>query len=456
MKKKYYFLLFIMIFIFTFLYTWFRLALICDEVWNYGVAYNIANGMVPYRDFNLLTGPLYPFLGSLFIRIFGHHLYSFEIFNAVIVSLIFLVCFYKIGKSAFIIYFVLVCYAFPNYNIFCLLLLFTTIVINEENELKFRDFFIGFFVGIVFISKFSIGLCLFFVMISFSNNRLKKFLSFLIPLLVLSLYLFFNDAFFQWIDYNYLGLFEFGKKNNFVFYLPVFIVLTLFLMYKVIKSRFKDTSLLYAFAFTSVSIPIFDNSHFLYALLGCLFYFLLRYKENVDKNYKYYLIMSLSFFIFSLTSSGDEYSLYSDSSSFLYGKNGVDSILFETLKSEVNKVRDNYAHVFIFSNEIAYAVKLDINYPLSKFDMIANGNMGYDGANKLIKSFNKIYSNDSCVFFVDVTESVFFSQTNRDILEYVKEKYNYIDAFSISSTNSNEKKVYSFLIYNNEGNFKYE
>ena len=33
--------------------------IIADEVWEYGYGYNIATGLVPYRDFNMLATPLF-------------------------------------------------------------------------------------------------------------------------------------------------------------------------------------------------------------------------------------------------------------------------------------------------------------------------------------------------------------------------------------------------------------
>ena len=30
-----------------------------DEIWNYGYTYNIATGLIPYRDFNMVTTPLF-------------------------------------------------------------------------------------------------------------------------------------------------------------------------------------------------------------------------------------------------------------------------------------------------------------------------------------------------------------------------------------------------------------
>ena len=459
MKKKY-FILFIVSFIFTFIYIWFKLGLFCDEIWNYGVAYNIANGLVPYRDFNLLTGPLYPFCGSIFIKIFGHHLYSFDIFNSIVISIITLLCYYKFKKCALIFYLILICYSFPNYNVFCLMLFIIILIFNESNiEDKYKDFFIGLLVGLIFITKQSIGICFFLVMIVFCSNRLKKFLSFLIPCLVMTIYLVFNGALFQYFDYCFLGMFDFGNKNSFYFYLPAFIVIVLFLMYKIYKSNFKNTSLLFVLAFQSVSVPLFDNSHFMYALLACLFYLLMRFQEKIIFHYKYYLIMALSFFIFWVTDDISGYHFYKDSSSFMYGRaifgssSKLDDVVMK-FKDYISNINDSYEHLFIFTGEVSYAVKLDIQYPLSKFDMIMNGNMGYNGANRLIDEISDICSIDSCLFFVDDGVILKHSQLNTDILNYVRDNYRKIDNIVVLNSNLNSiNNSYKFSIYDNIGGY---
>jgi hypothetical protein len=33
-----------------------------DEIWNFNFARNIANGLIPYKDFNMLQTPLLPFI----------------------------------------------------------------------------------------------------------------------------------------------------------------------------------------------------------------------------------------------------------------------------------------------------------------------------------------------------------------------------------------------------------
>ena len=50
----------IIIFIVTLIYNLVIPELSLDEVWNYGFCYNVLNGLVPYKDFNMIITPLYP------------------------------------------------------------------------------------------------------------------------------------------------------------------------------------------------------------------------------------------------------------------------------------------------------------------------------------------------------------------------------------------------------------
>ena len=52
-----------------------------DEIWNYGFSYNILNGVLPYRDFNMVLTPLYSFIMTIPLFIFGNNILVFHIFR---------------------------------------------------------------------------------------------------------------------------------------------------------------------------------------------------------------------------------------------------------------------------------------------------------------------------------------------------------------------------------------
>lgn len=45
-----------------------------DEIWNYNFARNILDGLLPYKDFNIIITPLFPYIGALFLKLFGNEM----------------------------------------------------------------------------------------------------------------------------------------------------------------------------------------------------------------------------------------------------------------------------------------------------------------------------------------------------------------------------------------------
>ena len=50
-----------------------------DEIWNFSYANNISKGLLPYKDFNIITTPLAAFINSIPLKLFGQKLYIHRI-----------------------------------------------------------------------------------------------------------------------------------------------------------------------------------------------------------------------------------------------------------------------------------------------------------------------------------------------------------------------------------------
>ena len=66
-----------------------------DEMWNYNFSKNILEGRLPYKDFNIIIMPLVPYIGTIFLVIFGNELFSMRIF-AIVTNFIILFTIYKV------------------------------------------------------------------------------------------------------------------------------------------------------------------------------------------------------------------------------------------------------------------------------------------------------------------------------------------------------------------------
>ena len=107
-----------------------------DELWNFNFANNVENGLVPYRDFNMVQTPLLPMVNAIFLAIFGNELIVMRILACLLCAGV-LFTFYKIlnllkankGISLFVVmalFYMLKDYFCMDYNF---AVLFVTLII---------------------------------------------------------------------------------------------------------------------------------------------------------------------------------------------------------------------------------------------------------------------------------------------------------------------------------------
>ena len=153
----------------------------------------------------------------------------------------------------------------------------------------------------------------------------------------------------------------------------------------------------------------------------------------------YFFIVGLVLFIFSGNVFKDYY-LYDDSNSYLYGRvfdKNNQLVINEVGNYILDNVDDYGDNIFIFSTR-AYLIKLNINVKINKYDLILNGNMGYNGDERIIKEVNDICSDEKCLFIIDPSEFDINNQLNKNIINYVEDEY------------EKAGNLYSFFIYNND------
>lgn len=345
---KRWFRYFILFFVISFCYSYFFTCVYTDEIWNYGFSYNIANGLVPYRDFNMVITPLYHMLVSIFINIFGHHLYALHIFNSFVVASILLIFVYKLGKKGLLLFSFVFLNIYPGYNIFCVLLILILLNLCDK-EFRYKDILMGILVGIFFLIKQNVGFCLFIPMIYYSRNRIKSFISFCIPVFIFLIYLIWNNALYQFIDYCFLGLFEFGDSNSIFLFLPVELVVCATLGYKLLKSKFIKQQLFYLLMYQIITIPIVDDYHFMIGFIPVFYYYLFN-RMIVTYKLKYYFLMVLSFCgLWNFSVRGYEVGhLYSDKNSYLNGRNVPSYVedIVDGISNYIEEKKDDYDYIF--------------------------------------------------------------------------------------------------------------
>ena len=405
-----------------------------DEIWNYGFSHNLYSGLIPYKDFNMVITPFYPFIMSLGFHIFGSSMLVFHVEHAIILICLCVLLFLLIDKKAwFIVALMLfpVNVSFPSYNIFLYFLLVLIIYLEKEKK---SDYLIGFLLGLCVLTKHSVGLCLLLPSLYYIKDLKKvgrRFLGFIVPLFVFIIYLIITKSMIPFIDLCILGLFDFVSENGKAFniYFLLFIIMIGITIYFIVKDR-KNLVNYYVLAFYSIMIPLFDIYHFMVAFLAFLILILSKVKKDIIKPGLFGISIILFSAVLLMDSRFKSKIIYPNNiKHFEYRFIDYDSILF------TNKVNDyikkNSDREFVFLNSNGYYFRLINDMKISYIDLINAGNFGYNGSDKLLKEIKK---RKNSIFLVDKSELSPIKQSDKQALNYVIDngkKIGNIDFFDI-------------------------
>lgn len=418
-----YLVVFFSAFIFSFIFFYIFGFLYCDEVWVYGFSYNLSSGLMIYRDYDVLQMPLYFLIVSGFINIFGNYIIVMHIFDSLLFALM-MVMLYKIINWKYLILLPLFMFWWPSgYNLLCLF--FLILIVYLIHEKKDNDYLIAFIVGLCFITKQNMGVFLFIPMFLYSKKKLKSICCFIIPFLILSIYLIYNDAIYQFVDHCFLGMIEFGDRNTQIYYLnfSLFLVNILIILYWLFKSKFKDRELLYICCFQLLMYPIFDTRHYYCALFPMLYLILKRIKSI-------HLLIIIGFIIYYFNFSllfSMEHNINTEKTFDYLRNNGDSKLLVEEVKKYVG---DN--ENFFFTDYYNYYIKLYYDIPISQYDLLLSGNVGYNGMAKKFRELDELCSKEKCYFFSNKfndsdTDDVLFGQY-KEFYNYIKDNYKRVDS----------------------------
>ena len=421
-------ILLVILFSLIFIYSMAIKPISADEIWEYGFGYNISKGLVPYRDFNMIVTPFYPFCLALFIKIFGHYLLSAHIFNTILLIITISLMFKMIGNKSMIIVPILMYSLYnilPTYNSLIFFLTILLIYIKQQTINKQNNSLLsGLIISIMVLTKQSIGIVFFILELILTKNKRQYLLTFLIPIIILLIYLKINNALYSFIDYCVLGILDFAETNSKIsYFFIVFIIMVTFLV--ILYKKYKNKDILYGLAFMSMCVPLFDYSHTLISFVIFLFTILknIKYKESLTKYICIYLYL---FFI--LIISCEPIVIYNQNN-YLKGRN-IGNIeyakVIENTSYILDQKYDKYDKVYIFLGPMSNAIKMYRNEPINKYDNINNGNIGYNGDKKYIKEIDNYCNKNKCLFLL---KSYDFNkeQVNKKIIDYIKNNYKYIE-----------------------------
>lgn len=302
-----------------------------DEVWIFNMSRNIANGLLPYRDFNLITTPGLSILSGVILKLFGTEMLIMRIL-AVIVDTVIIFMIYKILKVIGINKYLCTAIVLLILNLFidsfCIdynFIILMIALINLYFELKYynkaKDIFnynikieliLGILAGISITIKQTTGICFAFIFIGYkllavrSKENFKKFIKIaitrifavIIPIILLVLYLSYNGIMGDFIDYAILGISDFSNSKPYInllrgdlWYLAILVPLIIISSF-IISMKKKNTILMILFAYSISTIivvyPIADNIHFLISgtitIITGIYMLAKTYKDKIKEN----------------------------------------------------------------------------------------------------------------------------------------------------------------------------
>ena len=111
----------------------------------------------------------------------------------------------------------------------------------------------------------------------------------------------------------------------------------------------------------------------------------------------------------------------------------------ENIRQEL-EIYSNYKSYILGS--FSYIVKLNLDLPINRYDIINKGNMGYNGSLGYIKEIDSNCSSEKCVFIISDEEARgnIYNQVDHHILHYIQQNY-----YQVYSSNI-------FSVYISEGN----
>ena len=388
-----------------------------DLIWNYGFSYNFANHLLMYKDYNMVITPLYPFLGGILMRILGNNFLIFNLYNTILSTILYYYL-YKKYPHTFIPSIILISFILrPSYNFLVLFLVLILLNINEE-----KDFFIGFILGLLFLTKQSFILLILpsIYLITKPKRLFKRIGAFFLPCLVFLIYFILTNTFLDFFNYTFLGLFSFSSKNSF-FNLGTIFILSLIIYLFLYYLKTKDIKVLYLITYQIMAYPIFNTMHIILSIIPVIIYFLdkLVKKKKYNLNYLRYfnyfvsillicplLSIPLQYFNKDLV-EGENALEYKDiSRSYLVNK--------DIFLKEIPNLNNTY-----FLMYDAYIYKYLLNNPITSYDLLLNGNLGYNGEERVIDYFNSL---DSNTYFV-LNRVYTGGQLSKNIDAYIRNNY---------------------------------
>ena len=404
-----------------------------DEIWNFQNIYKMYNGYKIYVDANVITTPLFHFLGLIIFKIFGANFFIFKLYNVFICLFLYLGI-YKIFKALLfnklysfnfsVIMFLVsnnVINSAANYNeLVITFVIYAVLIILKKEEYKNYILYESIFIFLIIITKQNVGIfyLIGYIMYVILNRKqcknMIKILMLVFILLCFFVYILFKlDILYGFINYCFLGIKEFGQ-NNFssdvkMTLLLIFIslvngLLILYINYKrgLVNDNEKNnikTIACFAYSILLISYPLFNSAHINIALIlqDLLFiyimFFILKNIRILKKYFMYFIaFLMIIFFIKSIEYTCKYFSI------ILNDRYKYEDVYFGTLFNDnvedkianVTKYIENSEKKVVILSPDAALYMIPLKQNNAEMDLILLGNLGKNGENSIIEKVSNL------------------------------------------------------------------
>lgn len=424
-----------------------------DEIWCFGFSNRLANGYIPYKDFNLVITPFFVVIGSLFSK----SLMLFRIYGSLISAGILFATLWICNKNKVNSYFtvlltliiglfLLLIVPYANYNT----LLILSLMLSYLSARKYMEtpnpqtaFLLGLVLSISILVKQNIpvlifiGFCIIFayqlwaktikvsVAVLFAVGGLLPILLFVV---VARIYGFFDG----FINYAVLGLKTFSSLNNTSTASKVIFVICAIITSAIIIGLFKSKSdrnatictLIFSVSAYATVFPLMDLYHtsllliFQTALASSMLAGVPVESINIRLRLAsiFLLVIILTSVALSLPAAGKDGYVKSTIDPYrgVYLDSGLDENIKEISEFIVTKENDGYDVAIL--DGLAYLYNLPANDANGVLDLLNAGNIGTASYEEIISAINEkdiflVASNymwQDMIEFSDYVENIYF------------------------------------------------
>lgn len=404
-----------------------------DPTATFGFSHAISHGEIIYRDFNTISTPLYAFYIAFFLLFWDNYMMVI-IAQCILITVMFYFLFKLFDRNAWIVFLAMIIPKFfgfnETYNFCCLAM--SVIVLYLEEKYPKKDYLIGFFLGLMFLSKQTVGglfvlptLILYYKDI---KKIIKRVIGFSLPCIVLVIYLLISGAMYSFLDLCFFGLFDFGSNNS-VLFTPSFFFSMIVLVISILLFIFDRKKLdIYGLLYLGFVLPIFDLAHFAFYFTGFSIMLLFHIKKKIPLLLIIGVILEFTLFNTFMALREDRPIIFKDLKHFEYRYNyEIDYNNVKKYEEFIDKYVD-YDPIVIMYLSMIYNVSHDRE--ITYFDIFLYGNHGYHGTDKMIDKISKMHQK---YFIINLSEYE-ASQKNNDqfnakIVDYILDHSEKFDCY---------------------------